>query len=96
MKKLFALFPCVLVFGTGCALQRAVEINPETKALTKYTGISFLNRSALEGLSVAKKTKTSSSLLNLEKAGTETQAEALEALGKGLATGLVEGAKAAK
>ncbi len=67
------------VFLSGCAIQRVIELNPETKAITKYTGCSLLSRSALDGLAVGKKTKTGSSVFTLQKSGTESDPESIKA-----------------
>jgi hypothetical protein len=85
----------VPLFFCGCAVQRVVEFNPETKALTKYTGFALFNRSALEGLAVGKRTTKSATVFSLDKGGTETQTEAIQAMGQALGAGIAEGAKVA-
>ncbi|HTG44139.1 MAG TPA: hypothetical protein VK633_06370 [Verrucomicrobiae bacterium] len=82
----------VLVLGGGCAMQRVVEIDPATKVMTRYTGLAFLNKSALEGLAVGKRTKTTSQVFSLQKGNTETQGEAITALAE--AVGNLAGAAA--
>jgi hypothetical protein len=79
----------------GCAVQRVVEFNPETKAMTKYTGFALFNKSALEGLAVGKRTTKSATVFSLDKGGTETQTDAIQAMGQALGAGIAEGAKVA-
>src|SRR5262245_2985648 len=95
MKKTVLFLAVFCLCFSGCALQRVVEIDPQSRTVTKYTGVAFLNRSALEGLAVGKKTKNASALLSVKAAATETQTEAFQALGEALGAGLVAGAKGA-
>lgn len=89
------LICCLSCLAGGCALQRVSEFNPETKLETRYTGFSMLNRSALEGLSVGKRTRTSATVFSLQKGGTETQSEAIQALGEAIGGAVAAGVKTA-
>jgi hypothetical protein len=90
------LFLCLVpLLFCGCAVQRVVEFNPETKAMTKYTGFALFNKSALEGLAVGKRTTKSATVFSLDKGGTETQTDAIQAMGQALGAGIAEGAKVA-
>lgn len=96
--KLLPLVFAVVFFGSGCAVQRVVQVGEgsgdQVHQLTKYTGIAVFNKSALEGMAVGKKTKSGSTLFSLEKANTETQSEAIAAAAEGLGTVLGAAVKA--
>ncbi len=85
------LFP-LLALTSGCVIQSASEYNPETRAVTRYTGVAWFNNTAVKGLNVGKKTKTTSNLFSLEEGNSEVQNEALKAMAEGMATGAVKGA----
>jgi hypothetical protein len=91
MNKLEKLGSALLLacLCSGCAMQRAVEIDQEAGTTTRYTGISFFNKSALEGLSVGKRSGKTSHVFSLEKGNTETQPEAIKAMAEaiGIAAG---------
>jgi hypothetical protein len=103
MKKLPLLLALLL---SGCAWHRTVEdtkdetfdlsnTNLVTKSSDKVThvGISFFNKTAVEGLTIGKRSGKESTTLSLGKAQTETQTEAIKALGEALGSGLINGAK---
>ena len=93
MKKL--LLVGLLTIMSGCAFHRTTELtyNPETKSNDKTTfiGVVWFQKAGVEGLTVGKRSGTSSTTLSVSKAGTETQAEALKAVAAGVAEGLVKG-----
>lgn len=98
MKKLLALVPLLLC---GCAMHRTLDvtttIDPTTKIQTKdrtsYVGISWFNKTSVTGLEVGKRTGKETTTLSLGKANTETQTEAIKALGEALGAGLAAGVK---
>lgn len=97
MKKLLATATLVAIAAGGCAYHRTVEntYNPETKSndTTKFTGIIWFNKQAVEGLTVGKRTGAGSTTLSITKATQETQADALRAVAEGAAAGAVKGAR---
>lgn len=96
MKKL-TTFSIVALLFTGCAFQRVTEngTNPVTQLAEKstYVGLSCFNKTALEGLTVGKRTATTSTTFSLTKGSTETQAEALKAAGEAIGAGIASGVK---
>jgi hypothetical protein len=96
MKKYLPL--CVLLM-TGCAFNRTTEntFNPETQTVDKvtYVGFSCFNKTAVEGLTVGQRSKSSSATLSLAKGNTETQTEAIKAAGEALGAGIAAGVKKA-
>lgn len=78
------------ILSGGCVLQRAVAVNPETKAVTKYTGVAWFNNTAIKGLNVGKTTKTTSNLFSLEEGSNEVNTEALKAVAEGATRGALK------
>jgi len=95
MKKLVTLCSLAALAG-GCAFHQTTEntYNEATKGydVTKFTGIIWFNKQAVEGLTVGKRTATGSTTLSITKASQETQADALRAVAEGAAAGAVKGA----
>lgn len=96
LTKLLPLTLLATLLGTGCAYHRTAEsaFNPDTKTYDKttFTGLVFFNRTAVSGLTVGKRSGTSSTTLSISKAATETQAEAIAALTEAAVKGAVKGA----
>lgn len=93
----------ILLLCSGCAFHRTMDVTTtidpvtkiETKDRTSYVGISFFNRTSVTGLEVGKRTGKETTTLSLGKAQTETQTEAIKALGEALGAGIAAGAKKA-
>lgn len=96
MKKIIVLAAAITLLA-GCAFHSTIEdtYNPETQGrdITKFKGIVWFNKTATEGLIVGRRTSTGSTTLQVAKATTETQADALRAVAEGAAAGAVKGAK---
>jgi hypothetical protein len=93
---LLLLVLCLVpIFGAGCAFQAASQYNADTKETTHYLGFATFNKSALEGLSVGKKSKTTSTVFSLEKSDTETQGDAIKAMAEAVGTAAGMAAKTA-
>lgn len=103
MKKFLSVF---LVFAAGCAAHRTVDVTDsithdlsnsnlvtQSKDRTTHVGISIFNKTAIEGLTIGKRTAKETTTLSLGKAQTETQAEAIKATGEALGAGLAAGIK---
>ena len=87
----------ILILGlTGCAFHRTTEITYEQGLptdKTTFVGISFFNRTAVEGLTVGQRTDKETSVLSLKKGSTETQTEAIKAAGEALGAGIATGVR---
>lgn len=94
MKRTILILSSVLF--SGCAFHRTTEItyNPETKAndKTTFTGIVWFQKTGIEGLTVGKRSGSSSTTLSLSKGATETQSEAIKAIAAGATEGAIKGA----
>jgi hypothetical protein len=81
----------------GCAHVVTVEetFNPDTQGYdrTRFSGTFWLNKGAVEGLQVGHRSGKESTTLKVNKGSTETQAEAIRALGEALGAGLAAGVK---
>lgn len=99
MKKLLFLLPCAALLCGGCAHVTTVEetFNPDTQGYdrTKFSGTFCFNRGAVEGLQVGQRSGKESTTLKVSKGTTETQTEAIKALGEALGAGIATGAKKA-
>lgn len=60
---------------------------------TKYVGISWFNKTALEGLTVGKRNDEESATFTLEKGNTETPPETIKAVGEALGVGIAAGVR---
>jgi uncharacterized lipoprotein YajG len=93
MKLSLALF-IVIFAGCATASTEITTTDPKTQLITvrKTKVLSFFSASALKGFEAGKETKTTSSLLSLKEANTESEMEKLAVLLEAVVSGAVKGA----
>jgi hypothetical protein len=88
----------LIILCSGCAVMKteSTRIDPDNPKLVlheKSTVYSLGSKSMVRGFSSAKKTKTTSSLMSIEDAGTQTEIEKFAPLLESIVAGAVKGAK---
>jgi hypothetical protein len=99
MKKQLLSIAGLAFLLCGCAHVTTVEetYNPDTQGYdrTRFSGTFWFNKGAVEGLQVGQRSGKESTTLKVSKGTTETQTEAIRALGEALGAGIATGAKKA-
>jgi hypothetical protein len=87
----------LLCLGSGCAYMHTASINPETHLAETFTGVVWLNKTALKGLEAhSRKANGSTAAVSIREGSTETQPEAVKAAGETLGIALGTAMKYAK
>ncbi len=95
MKKLL-VGSLVAFILTGCAVMKTETVQMDgDKVVFKETAkvYSFGSKSMVKGFTAQKKTKTTSALMSVDDAGTQTEIEKLQGLVEAAVAGAVKGAK---
>lgn len=97
MMGMVAMAVAVMMVFEGCAYMHTASINPETHLAETFTGVVWLNKTALKGLEAhSRKANGSSAAVSIREGSTETQPEALKAAGETLGIALGTAMKYAK